>query len=383
MANNAFDRTIINPRERPLSSDMNQLQSQLDRTGRLIQRLAHSRRTAMDSLTTNAARGFYGNSFIVTEAAPAGMSVYIASGLGFIFDGGDLVSSIGGIVGLDDLDAYKPVYLPSSIEVAVPAADPGNPRIDIIQVRPYRRADNPLARDTFDPATELFAGGLVNKTLDWALGAAQVSWSVTAPPALYIDYKQGTAAPVPVEPAVDAGFTKIARINVDAAAGAIHQHDIVDCRRLLWPGGVCSFGANWQQNAGAPVSLMEVAAPPGVRMCVVTDPVVAPEVEAGVLYVFAGDAPAYSAASFSVTTVGTYKSVTLLDPQYGTVSAADKVTLDDAAKAYPVLDIAVGTPFVYFSFHLWQQNGGTKAMEDNAAAAKVSCVGTLMHAYTY
>ena len=30
MANKTYDRTIINPRERPLSSDINQAQSELD-----------------------------------------------------------------------------------------------------------------------------------------------------------------------------------------------------------------------------------------------------------------------------------------------------------------------------------------------------------------
>ena len=43
MADRAFDRTIINPLEKPLSSDINQLQSQQDSTlRRMFERLFSS-----------------------------------------------------------------------------------------------------------------------------------------------------------------------------------------------------------------------------------------------------------------------------------------------------------------------------------------------------
>ena len=78
MANQAFEREILNPRERPLSSDINTAQSQLDRSMReTLQRLFQKRVSASSDASAAPVRGFIGDGLKVRADSPAGLSVRV------------------------------------------------------------------------------------------------------------------------------------------------------------------------------------------------------------------------------------------------------------------------------------------------------------------
>jgi len=93
MADNPFDRTVINVRERPISSDINQAQSQIDRTLRFyLQEMLRPRSSATNEQPGPPVSGFFGNGFAVREDSPAGLFVVVGAGLGFYDDASDTLA---------------------------------------------------------------------------------------------------------------------------------------------------------------------------------------------------------------------------------------------------------------------------------------------------
>lgn len=224
MADKMFDRTVFSPRERPLSTDQNQLQSQLA-AGQfdILSRVMMPRSDG--ALTMSGNPVFHGLGF--APFVISGMNMVLAPGLGMVAAG--IAGAIGGIGGLNDVGTYFPVYLSDSQSFTVPTADATNPRIDIIEVRSSldRRLENPLTRDVFDPALEVFNPTLLNKTLTYdLLGRSSINGSAA------INYKTGTPAGSPTAPTVTAGYTKIAEVYVGAGVTAITQRNIADWRRI-------------------------------------------------------------------------------------------------------------------------------------------------------
>lgn len=259
MANSIFDQTILNPRERPLTSDINQLQSQLYRTVREMYRQQFKRQNAANG-TGFAQTGFIGDSFQVEADSPASLTVYVRSGIGFIEDSAGNATDINSITGLDDLCPYKPVALDSNQALTVPTPDPADPRIDIIEVKYDRRAENPLSRDIFTSSSPWnFVATLVNKTLAWIL-QGRVSTNGSAA----INYKTGTPAAVPVAPSTTAGYIKIGEVYVPAAAASVAV--LRDTRKILSPYGRahCRLALSIPNTATAP-TITTMSATPGVR----------------------------------------------------------------------------------------------------------------------
>jgi len=268
MANKPWDRTIVNPRERPLSSDINQLQSQLDRTRRDLMRVAYAyRATDSDNSGGNIPAGFLGDSFKVDPGA--GLQVILRQGMGFADGTGDVPSSLGGVIGLDDLSVLKPLALTVPLAIGVPAADPGLPRIDIVEVKYDRRLENPLSRDILDTGTGAFVPALVQKTLGAVLDSVVPSINGAA----VVNYKTGTPGASPVEPTVTTGYQKIAAVRVEAAAVSLTVDKIVDRRRELADQGIARVSVTARVNTatglftGTPV----IIAPPGYRVKLRTD----------------------------------------------------------------------------------------------------------------
>jgi hypothetical protein len=285
MANEPFDRTIINVRERPLSSDINQAESQLDRGLREVcyRLFAHRSGLYQDWLGTMTA-GFVGDSFLVS-ADGSTMNVYLSAGVGFQYNAADAASSIGGVVGLDDLSPLKPLLLAAQKTVAVPASDPVNERIDIVEVKYNRASGNPLSRDVLNTGTGAFVSTLVNKTLTFALDNAGVSYDGTAP----INYKVGTPAGSPVAPSVTAGYVKIAEVRVPAASAAVFPNRVSDYRQLAVPDGVVRASMRFSLTVATgaiDTSDVLIAAPPGVKMAVMQGTFGA--MNAGIVYVWGG-----------------------------------------------------------------------------------------------
>lgn len=348
MADRPFDRTIVNLRERPISSDVNQLQSQMDRSLReVVQRMLGARASNF-SKADSYATGFIGNGFAVSSASPAAMQVVIKAGLGFVYDVADVPSSIDSIVGLDDLNPFKPVSLLADQTINVLAADGANPRIDIVEVKANRQTNNPLSRDVLDPSSGAFVATSVDKTLQQASLDGQTSVNGSAA----INYKTGTPAGAPVAPATTAGYIKIAQVLVGTGVLTLDDDVINDQRKLLFPGGCFPFGFKVSKNLGTSViTITQVVAPPGV-LCL-ANPVSALRGNTGIeLYVIAGgglraiqlsysyddgDATLSSAVNYMASR---YSGTVVPDPTF-VISSSEQSALNGALQTDPV-KVAVG-----------------------------------------
>jgi hypothetical protein len=170
MADKPFDREVINVRERPLSSDVDLIGSYADQAIRETLRQIYSKRTSFsDPTNVPSPSGFIGSAFAPRAAAVPAMTVTVKAGLGFIDNPADVPFTVGGVSGVNDLSPFKPLTLTADEVITVPAADPVNPRIDIIEVQYDRRLQDASSRDILNPITGIFAPGAVNKTLSFNL----------------------------------------------------------------------------------------------------------------------------------------------------------------------------------------------------------------------
>lgn len=271
-----FDHTNIGLRERPVSADFNQMQSQLYRTMRELVRMAHGGRAGLTSAAMQSKAGFFGDGLRVVPASPTAMSVVVGSGIGFTFDASDVPSDIGSpdLESVDDLSPFKPAALVSPVTFAVPAApSAGNSRIDIIEVKNDRRLENSVPRRQLDVTTRSYLDRNFYKTLAYALDGRTGIVTSPASSAAGLSYKIGTAGTPGVAPATTTGYTKIAEINVLDTTTTIDGSCIVDRRPMLVPGGVgrASIAFQIQWNSGAPiVTVNEMCAPPGMFLSVDT-----------------------------------------------------------------------------------------------------------------
>jgi hypothetical protein len=223
MANDPFNREIYNVRERPLSTDNNYMQTFSDRS------LRDFIRALLAPTPSTVVTGFLNQSFKVIQSGPS-MNVIIQPGLGFIDAAGDVPTVIGGVTGLDDPASLKPLPLSAAQTIAIDAAHATLDRIDIIEVNYDRRAQDPTSRDILNPATGVFAPGLVNKVLAWYLDGRTGRVVTPADSTTGIGYKVGVAAGSPSAPPTTAGYVKIAEIYVTAAHTSIVTGDITDTR---------------------------------------------------------------------------------------------------------------------------------------------------------
>jgi len=334
MADNPFDRTVINVRERPLSVDVNQAQSQLDRTLRfLVQEIFRPRASLSDERPGSPVTGFIGNGFAVREDSPAGLSVVVGAGIGFFDVASDAPSAIGGVAGVDDLNRYKPMALLSDATIAVPAPDPTNPRIDIVEATINRRLENPTSRDVLNAVTGVFEPQTVNKTLAWNVGSSIDNTTITPTASTAaLSYKQGIPNATPTPPSVSPGYVKVAEILVGNGVASIVQNVVQDSRRILAPEHVREVSLQGTLTAGAP-TLDALQAPPGVRVSVTDDGA------SGFVYVVAGDLTGVVPVAWSQRQNGTPNAPV---SQVVSVTPAIQTLLANAAQADPTLQVAQG-----------------------------------------
>jgi hypothetical protein len=369
MPGNSFDRTIINPRERPLSSDINQLQSQVDRALRQFALQLMASVTSDSDESPLPANGFMGNSFRVAPDSPLSMNVLVKSGLGFqnfaagsfAAGGGSIPaiqSSINSVLGLDDIEQYKPMLLSSDASFAVPASPgAGNSRIDIIEVSALRFVNNPLSRDIMNPATGVFTPNLVNKTLEWALDNHTGSVTTPALSTAPLSYKIGGVFATPTYnpanvPPTTAGYIKLAEIFVGPAAVSINTDVISDFRHTIAPYGSASLACRVQVNTGGVGGqMLDRQCPPGFRMTVSN---VFSGGTGGVatLYILLPSSTLQVLPSVQLmndnSVPGTdIRVISLSDPIIGTV---DTSVQSDLAAANPSISAAIGQPYVQFNW---------------------------------
>jgi hypothetical protein len=227
MPDQPYQRTILYPLEKPLADDVNQDWSQDDR----------SLRESLKQLF-GSQNGFLRGSLQVVPSLPLGLSVVINPGLGFYTNGTDTPSAIGGVVGLNDLSAYKPIVLSNGQTIAVPAPPGSNSRIDLIEVAYQRVTDNSQSREFLNPVTSAFSPALVPKTLDFNVDGTLAYYSATAVPTTALAYKSGVVSATPTPPATDTGYMPLCYITVASGVTTITSGDISDQRPLITLGGV-------------------------------------------------------------------------------------------------------------------------------------------------
>lgn len=271
---NAFDRVVINTRERPVSSDINAAQARLDQTLREVVRslfIAHNGSIGVAGQSAFTPKpGFLADGFFA-RADGGSRVVTLNPGLGFLIGSG--VSNFGSISGLDDLNTYFPAYLPAALGITIDAAPgSGQERYDRIEVKQDRRVENSSSRDILNTSTGLFEANLVNKTFAYMLDSNR--YGRVAPgggdSSAGISYKVGTAAAInsASPPAATTGYTTVAVIYSVAGVTNVRQQDVRDDRQLLLPNGVEPFAFNITQTDGTP-DVVSVGIPginPGLRV---------------------------------------------------------------------------------------------------------------------
>lgn len=275
MANNVFDTNILRALERPSAADLNQLQSQMYRTIRHLDRL----RFGYDLTTIYS--GFLNNSFFVQNIVGSGLTLNISRGVGYL-QVSDLPTNIDGIAGLNDLSAYKPVFLDSDKTFTVPSdVITGHCRRDLLEVRWLRDLTDLTDLDIYDPSTESFGSVFLDKTMTTNLSGKAVDIfgaGVTPPLTAYLIYKKGVEIPYVNDdtflsaplPSVDSGCLALAAINVKNGDVSIPNSRIADLRKLLGNADqfMISGTATVGSSAGIPgtvLSGVSINAPAGVR----------------------------------------------------------------------------------------------------------------------
>lgn len=387
MAGNGFDRQVLNSRERPLSSDINAAQSQLDRTVREVVKSLFTSRVGVGSsdLSGLPTSGFIGDAFKVRESAVPGLSVVLSKGLGFQYLV-DPATSVGGVGGVDDLSEFKPLNLLVDTTIAgIAAGDGANPRIDIIEVRMNRALGNPLSRDVLNPGTGVFVPTSVNKTLSFTQDGSVSVVSDPAASTAAVSYKQGIPGAVPVEPTVTAGYVKIATLLIPTAAASITKANIIDQRTLLCPYGAMpvSVAGSIPAGAAAPPTSLVSNVPPGVEVAVVK--IAQPAQYRFAVFFLGGALGANAALALAGSVInsagvpGTFNHLMPTLVQIGALAAPDIALLANAAISTPAATYPLGYPYAKVLFEAFRQQGATT---DNGVPDPMSfAVSGVMHRY--
>ncbi len=346
MSNNPFDRTVINTRERPISSDLNQAQSQIDRTLRFfLEQLLAPRVSITDERKGTPVSGFIGNGFQVREQATPGMFVDVKLGLGFKYDASDVPPAVGGVPGVDDLNPYKPLLLMVDAfifpftGIPVPTSDPTNDRIDIVEVNINRRLADAASRDVLNPVTGVFDPTAVQKSLAWNVGTS-IDNTVVAPAnsTAALSYKAGVPSGSPTPAPTSPGYLKVAQILVGNGVTQIDQNVITDLRFLLDTGQRRRVAVKATYAATPAGTLNALFAAPGVRVS--ANRTVGADRR---LYILAGDVTGLTAAA-----VGTKETAAALSVATSVVVAdtALQTELATAVRTDPIMNVAVGQTLI-------------------------------------
>jgi len=338
MANFPFNRTVINTRERPLSSDINRAQSEIDRTLRdALMNIYLPRHSTYPDYASYPVSGMIGAGMKVRPKSPASMIVTVDIGLGMSYSGA-VDSNIGGVPEVNDLSLWKPLYLDAPKDIVLDAAPGSSYRYDIIEVRTNRLLTDPSSRDVLNTSSGAFEAQVVNKALDWRLDGSFSRVLAGNPSTGAIGYKvgaTGAAAPDPTN-----NYMKIATIYIPTGTTAVDADKINDTRRMLSPAGLACLSTTVFIPAGSTTPNMTMLrCPPGIvvsAVCISFNPV---ELE---IYVLAGAAglgapvPVANSCVFPSTITPTYAGAAMM-----TVDSVIQAKLAGAS-ASPQVKAAIG-----------------------------------------
>lgn len=272
-----FDQDVLAPSERPSTEALNR--------GFTADRLALSFfyqnllsvRTAIANDRAKLQTGFIGDGFKVRPSSPASFTLEVSAGLGYYYDPSvPLViatdPTIGRFEGVSNVSPWRPLVLGSSVLLNVPAPPAaGQSRYDIIEVRPKRDLADYGQLLRYNQAAADFRPSSAPAFLRF--GSTQDEVGQVVAPALStapLSYKIGTPAPTgtQIEPDVTPGYVKIGRILVADTATSIDEGVIVDPRPRLGRALVTVKFTMPCTGVSIAPTLLELDAPPGVRVVV-------------------------------------------------------------------------------------------------------------------
>jgi len=380
-----FSRVLVPVRQRPSSTDLNRLQTYLETSQRWLASLAGASAYSGDPAASAVAQsnvhyppnGFIGGGFKLFEQAV--FEVRLQPGVGMLVSGGTAATDIDSTSGTDLYlggAVSVPVALSSQQSFTVPAPPVvGSSRIDIIEVKTDYLAASPATVGIFNAATRVFDPTVKNKRMHWDL-LGRVGSAAPGASTAMISYVTGVVAvgaiSAAAEPATTAGYTKIARINLDCSAGAVvavTQDMIADLRPKIYPGGMIHAGGRITiagTVAGiAATSVTALELPPGVtaKMTFANNvPPAAGTSYTATVYLFGGDIRPR-------TLVGGYRGSVTITPLGAVAPRTVNVSASGTGVATPALAailagtdanyttnnpevFAVGQPYYSFSFEV-------------------------------
>lgn len=200
----APDTVIINTLENAVSTDVN-------RVGGL------AGKAVMDALAGIEAG--IDSSIAPRDAVRRGLEATPGAGMAVMISAGELLRWNGGIVGVDS-SQYTIGRLAADTSVAIAAADPTNPRVDLIYATISTSNEDSFVRNQL--------------TLP-ARSVAAISFFKTARPRITLTVLTGSPSVSPTFPAVPAGTVGIWYVYVPAATTSIASDYLLDNRRRFYP----------------------------------------------------------------------------------------------------------------------------------------------------
>ena len=277
--NDPFDTRVINPLEKPLSSDIDLAESQIFQTIRnlLWWQLIGRTATANPASLPNVYTGFYGDGFQV-QPVTGQLQVQLNAGMGFAYNSGDEPTAIGAIVGLNDLSPLKPIVMMSPLIITGIPTAPSTPntRYDIVEIDYNRYLTDATSVLQLNTTSGVFAPNTVQKTLSFDVDSLFSVVPYNAASTSPIGYKYGNAGNPGTVPATTSGYTKIAEILVGSGVTDLEPSGSVgvvnDLRKVLFPTNIgdISFNVTIPYSGGNNTpTLSDVHAPAGVTVVAV------------------------------------------------------------------------------------------------------------------
>ena len=360
----AFDRDVFRVLNGVKSEDLNRVTGEGAHNGlRDLLRFTSLPVVSMSATTTQQAYGFYGDGFLVLPQSPVSGNIVLSAGIAVKRDDTDQPVDIGGIPGLDENSAVKPIVLRDARIIATAPPPPApNKRIDTIEVRVARDFYDSVPVKQLDPTSGTSTYPTALKTLSYAIDDVPVEYIVSpANGSQPLVYKQGVAAPVPVAPAVSPGYVKVAEILVENVvanpAGTIRQEHLADFRPMAFLGGTGHFAIDFVMStvAGVP-TIVSYAVPPGIRIAL------SRKLSAGsewLLYVLNNCKANFSATYGDVGTLASFSVASSSTALPGFVGAGDKAQIDNPARTVPTQTVPLGHPVVVCTGDVFSWDGAT------------------------
>jgi hypothetical protein len=385
-----FRRVLFPVREKPASTDWNQLQERQAESLRAMANATFAKGSAFSSFSArhsvSPATGFHGGGFFVRpDAAHTPLGVELVAGFGFGSAGPVAATNIDTCQGADwdgALGMGVPLVLSAAQAFTIPTLPPaGSSRIDLIEVRPQYTATDPTTTAIFNETTLVYDPTTRNKSLSWDLRGLTGNVNAPNPSTACISYVRGVEAVGAITaatlPSATAGYTRLARINLDNSGGAltaVSQDMIADLRPLLFAGNLMHTGMRLAfpgKAAGLGTGLVGMRQKcPGVWITAGAQEGIAPaggvsyQIE---VYLFGGDlAPGLTPADEAgIPTIFPFASPRVprmvLSPAYDLVNATVQSKLAGTTVGWTnyggTASVAIGQPYLSFTFELIHPSG--------------------------